>query len=135
MLKKLVSWAYQRLHANEYKIQSFTFYIPSPPERKLGYREKQFDKVFYHFINRGYKIISTHFVPNNNPTHSGMWIICIVQATNAEASVLDLDAYFHDQLDFGTSSNSELLEDPQIVPHDQDLNAQEEILYIGRNEK
>ena len=29
-----------------YQIQSFTFFIPSPPARATGYREKQFDKLF-----------------------------------------------------------------------------------------
>ena len=81
---------------NNRKIQSFTFYIPSPPERKVGYREKQFDKVFYQFINQGYEIISIHTQANNNPSHSGMWFICIVRALNEKAEQLNLDSFFND---------------------------------------
>lgn len=80
-------------------MQTFTYFIPSPPARSTGYREKHFDKLFYEFINRGYKIIN--FTTQSSTTgdkHSGMWILCLVQATNAEAEKLNLDDIFMDQL-------------------------------------
>lgn len=73
------------------KIQSFTYYIPSPPDRKTGYREKQFDKVFYEFINRGYKILNVTTVPHSGANASGMWIIFTVKANSPQAQVLDLE--------------------------------------------
>ncbi len=73
-----------------YKIQSFTYYIPSPPERNSGYREKQFDKIFYNFINQGFKILAVNTQSNNNPNGSGMWIIITAQARNSSAEKLDL---------------------------------------------
>ena len=83
----------------DYKIQSFTFFIPSPPSRATGYREKQFDKLFYEFINRGYKIINfTTQASSSGGNHSGMWILCLVQATNHEAEKLNLEDIFIDQL-------------------------------------
>ncbi|HAZ12513.1 MAG: hypothetical protein A2X86_19840 [Bdellovibrionales bacterium GWA2_49_15] len=134
MFKNLSSWLTKRCSSDKceggYKIQSFTFYIPSPPERKVGYREKQFDKVFFHFINRGYKIISTHVVPNNNPSHSGMWFVCLVQATTAEANALDLETYFNDQLELQTTSTEAIIDSDNKA-----IDAQEEILYVGRSEK
>ena len=81
-----------------FKIQTFTYYIPAPPHRKSGYREKQFDKVFYDFINRGYKIIDMKTQSNSGQETSGMWIIFTVQATNKEADSLDLESYFNDQI-------------------------------------
>lgn len=75
---------------NPYKIQSFTFYIPAPPERNSGYREKQFDQTFYEFINHGFKIISTHTQSHVGANHSGMWFICIAQPLSEEASNLNL---------------------------------------------
>ena len=39
------------------KIQTFTYYVPAPPPRKSGYREKDFDKLCFHFINRGFNIL------------------------------------------------------------------------------
>ena len=82
---------------NNYKIQSFTFFIPSPPGRSTGYREKQFDKLFYEFINRGYKILNFTTQSSAGEKHSGMWIICLVQATNKEAEKLNLEDIFMEQ--------------------------------------
>ena len=83
----------------DYKMQSFTFFIPAPPGRMSGYREKNFDKLFYEFINRGYKVInfSTQACLTGDK-QSGMWIVCLVQATNEEAEKLNLDDIFLDQL-------------------------------------
>ena len=83
---------------NNYKIQSFTFFIPSPPPRSSGYREKQFDKVFYEFINRGYRILNFTTQVSSGEKQSGMWIILLVQALNKEASCLNLDETFLDSI-------------------------------------
>ena len=81
-----------------FRIQTFTYYIPAPPPRKTGYREKQFDKVFYEFINIGYRILDTKTQSNTSENGSGMWIIFTVQATNIEAEALNLDSFFNDQI-------------------------------------
>jgi len=84
--------------ARPFKIQTFTYYIPSPPHRKTGYREKQFDKVFFEFINRGYKILNTQTQASTGQDSSGMWVIFTVQAQTEEANSLDLDSFFNDQV-------------------------------------
>lgn len=81
-----------------YKIQSFTFFIPSPPPRSSGYREKQFDKLFYEFINRGYSILKFETQASTGEKQSGMWLIFIVQANNVKAEALNLDEIFHDSI-------------------------------------
>ena len=91
---------------SQYKIQSFTFFIPSPPPRNTGYREKQFDKLFYDFINKGYEIISFNTQVCSGQKQSGMWVLCVVRALNEEASLLNLDEIFHDQL-----KNSQVVKD------------------------
>ena len=100
MTKLLPNFLKKHLKAQkDYKMQTFTFFIPSPPARSTGYREKHFDKLFYEFINRGYKILNfTTQASTSGEKHSGMWIICLVQATNAEAEKLNLDEIFMDQL-------------------------------------
>jgi hypothetical protein len=90
-----------------YKIQSFTFYIPSPPARTTGYREKQFDKIFYEFINKGYDILDFKTVSSNGEKQSGMWAIFIVRALNESAESLNLDHYFHDNMK-NSKSDSEI---------------------------
>ncbi|MBF0359529.1 MAG: hypothetical protein HQK49_00865 [Oligoflexia bacterium] len=71
-------------------VKTFTFYIPAPPPRKHGYREKEFDKLFYTFINSGYKIISIQTATHSGPLSSGLWIICVVESTNITNDQLDL---------------------------------------------
>lgn len=74
-----------------YKIQSFTYYIPSPPARSSGYREKQFDKLFYELINRGYRIIDLKTQASSGDKQSGMWLIFILEAQNGNAELLNLE--------------------------------------------
>lgn len=81
-----------------YKIQSFTYFIPSPPTRSTGYREKQFDKLFYQFINKGYRILNFTTQASTGEKQSGMWIVFVVQALNKEAEALNLEELFHDTL-------------------------------------
>jgi hypothetical protein len=83
---------------NKFKIQSFTYYISSPPARSSGYREKQFDKLFYEFINRGYDILNFSAQSSNGEKQSGMWLIFIVQAKNQAASELNLNEIFHNEI-------------------------------------
>lgn len=98
MFKHLINvFSAPKSEKKDYKIQSFTFFIPAPPARSTGYREKQFDKLFYEFINRGYHIL--HFGTEScaGENHSGMWMVFIVQATNDEAEKLNLHDEFGDQ--------------------------------------
>lgn len=85
-----------------YKIQSFTYYIPAPPPRSTGYREKQFDKIFYDFINKGYEIINfTTQMANSGENSSGMWVICLVRAISLEADSLNFDDFIKEAISRG----------------------------------
>lgn len=64
---------------NKGKIHSFTYFIPAPPKRQSGYREKQFDKVFFEFINRGFEILSVHTQALSGHDQPGMWVMITVQ--------------------------------------------------------
>ena len=75
----------------DFKIQTFTYFIPAPPARTSGYREKQFDKFFYEFINQGFEIIDFKTSTISGQNSSGMWIIFLVRPTTEAANVLNLD--------------------------------------------
>lgn len=87
----MINWIKSLFYKNNFKIQTFTYYVPAPPPRDKGYREKQFDKVFYEFINRGYEILDFRTQTHSGPNSQGMWAIFVVRATNSKAAQLDLD--------------------------------------------
>lgn len=75
----------------DFKIQTFTYFIPAPPARTSGYREKQFDKFFYEFVNQGYEIIDFKTTTISGQNSSGMWLVFLVRATNELANKINLD--------------------------------------------
>lgn len=77
----------KNLRPELYKVQSFTYYIPAPPERKSGYREKNFDSLFYKIINLGFEILEFKIVPQGQNDHSGFWVCFILRSKNKEASL------------------------------------------------
>lgn len=105
--QKIKNFFNRVLLKKRYRIQTFTYYIPSPPPRKTGYREKQFDGIFYRFINLGYEILSVHTQANNGPEHSGMWFICTVRALNKKADQLDLSLFSNEINEHLSQPNSE----------------------------
>lgn len=93
----------------DYKIQTFTYFIPSPPPRSSGYREKQFDKLFYEYINRGYEILNvTTQASSAGEKHSGMWVMFVVKATTEEANTLNLSDIFAEELKNKSQVKSEV---------------------------
>ncbi len=73
---------------DKFKVQTFTYYVPSPPKRSKGYREKEFDRVFYNFINDGLELIDLKTERDNE----GMWIITTVRSLRPNVEInLDED--------------------------------------------
>ncbi|MCK5882190.1 MAG: hypothetical protein KAG61_00765 [Bacteriovoracaceae bacterium] len=60
----------------KFKVQTFTYYIPSPPKRAKGYREKEFDRVLFNLLNDGLELLSI----NTEKDNYGMWVIATVRA-------------------------------------------------------
>ena len=75
----MISKIKKMVFPKRYKIQTFTYYIPAPSSRESGYREKQFDKAFYSFINQGFEILSINTTSNTGPNGSGMWFVATVR--------------------------------------------------------
>lgn len=73
------------------KVQSFTYFIPSPPRRTSGYREKQFDMILNEIINSGFKILKFKTCQSSGHEQSGMWVIFILQAKNKIANDINLE--------------------------------------------
>lgn len=71
-----------------FDIKSFSYFIPAPPQRKVGYREKEFDKILFELLNKGHEIIQIKTAPIDQ---KGTLVICIVGSTNKKATGLHLD--------------------------------------------
>lgn len=67
-----------KLFTQNKKIETFTYFVTSPPTRKTGYREKKFDKIISKIVSKGYKIKNIQTQANNNNS-GGMWVILEVQ--------------------------------------------------------
>jgi hypothetical protein len=69
--------------------QSFTYYVPAPPHRNTGYREKELDKYLSSLL-MNYKIekLSTE---SHQGSSSGMWVIIIVSTTDPKLKELNLN--------------------------------------------
>lgn len=98
-----------------YKKRTFTFYIPSPPSRRSGYQEKEFDSVIEYITSLGFDLIDFKMEAHSNETSSGMWVICILGAKTKKIydQKIDIDTA---QLGHNTKTDSIPL-DPSIV-HD-----------------
>lgn len=84
---------------DKFKVQTFTYYVPSPPKRAKGYREKEFDRVFYNFINDGLELLDL----KTERDSQGMWVIATVRSLRPNHSInLDEDYMF------GSNTNEEI---------------------------
>jgi hypothetical protein len=94
-----------------YSTQTFTYYIPSPPSRKTGYRETEFDSIVTKIISLGFEIISITSQSHSSEEKSGMWIICHLGATTEEVSkkIITVDESKNE------ISNTKIELDPSII--------------------
>jgi len=64
---------------------TFTYFIPAPPSRKSGYREREFDKIMRGIFESGLELVSlqTQSVP------TGIFVIAVLKTTNKKIFKLD----------------------------------------------
>ena len=84
-----------------YKLQTFTYFIPSPPSRKTGYQEKKFDSITQVISNSGLKIIKLSTQSLSTEKSSGMWVNLVLKANTIQGTKVDLSKLI-DDLEFIT---------------------------------
>lgn len=77
----------------QYKIQSFTYFIPAPPNRQTGYREKQFDRLLTEFLSHGFELVDMKTQSISSAHTAGMWVLCVVRPTNLKAEKMNWDNF------------------------------------------
>ena len=95
--------------------KTFTYYIPSPPTRKTGYQEKEFDTIIASIISMGFEIIDIKLSSHGNDSKSGLWIVCVLGAKTKEIFEQSLLLDISDPQNI--SSAQEVPLDPDII-HD-----------------
>jgi hypothetical protein len=96
-------------------IKTFTFYIPAPPHRKTGYREREFDKIMQGILTSGFELLNLQCQPVGGPENSGMFIVTTLKAKDKKAWDLDASLDIQERFKLAHSHSS-----PDIVLEEED---------------
>lgn len=94
-------WVY---YIVSYPMQSFTFFCPSPNQRKQSYREKEFDKILNGLLSYGFELVDVKTISGE----VGVWFVVLLKPMNATAAKLNLS--LHDEIGLEQSIKSEDVE-------------------------
>ena len=72
----------------EENIQTFTYFIPAPPSRKSGYREKNFDTLTHQLAQKGFDILDIKTQSISHGEQPGIYVILKLNALTQEAREL-----------------------------------------------
>lgn len=89
---------------------SFTYFIPAPPIRKTGYREKEFDKILNGILQSGFEVLKIE----TQSVETGMFIFALLKSTRKVAA-LDKEMDMHDRFKLAHSHAS-----PDFEMEDED---------------
>lgn len=114
MLLSLVKKAFLK---NEKKqiTRVFTYYIPAPPARKVGYREKEFDQVINYICDHGHKLLDITTAPHSQDERAGVWAICRFQTLTEDAKQFNFDFEYRD---IASEVQGTIQMDPLIIHDD-----------------
>ena len=74
----------------------FTYFLPTPPKRKTGYQEKEFDRIVSHIISLGFAIKDIKLSTVSGTLSSGMWILCLLEPLTPKAAKMNLEITYSD---------------------------------------
>ena len=92
-------------------MKTFTYFIPTPPARKSGYREKEFDKIMQGILQSGFKLLELQ----TQSTPNGVFVIALLGIPNKKIAALDAELDLHEQFKLKDSHSS-----PDIILDDDD---------------
>jgi hypothetical protein len=61
--------------------KTFTYFIPTPPKRQTGYREREFDKIMHGILNDGHEIIDWK-IESAGGDEGGLFVVFLLRNTN-----------------------------------------------------
>jgi hypothetical protein len=93
------------------QIKTFTYFIPAPPNRKTGYREKEFDKIMNGILQSGFEILDLQ----TQSVETGVFIFAQIKANSKKTFDLDKDLDIQDKFKLQHSHTS-----PEFELDDED---------------
>lgn len=75
------------------EIKTFTYFIPNPPHRKSGYREKEFDKIMSGILQSGFELIDFKTQGSEN----GIFVIALLKSSSKKISKIDENLDMHER--------------------------------------
>lgn len=70
-------------------IKTFTYFIPAPPKRKTGFREREFDKIMHGVLADGHDVIDWKM----ESVPEGVYVVFILGSTKRQAKGPGLDLH------------------------------------------
>ena len=67
------------------EIKTFTYFIPAPPNRKNGYREKEFDKIMQGILQSGFELLDLQ----TQGMETGMFILAVLKVPSKKVGLID----------------------------------------------
>lgn len=67
--------------------KTFTYFLPSPPQRKSGYREREFDKIIQGILASGFEIESLE----TQGTDGGLYVLILLKTNSKKIFEMDID--------------------------------------------
>ena len=88
------------------EFKTFTYFIPSPPHRKNGYREKEFDKIMQGILQSGFELIDLQ----TQGMEHGMFVLALLKVPSAKIAKIDEHLDMHDKFKLRDSHPSSDIE-------------------------
>lgn len=73
-------------------VKTFTYYIPAPPRRKTGFREREFDKIMHGILAHGHEVIDWK-IQSVGGDEGGLYVIFLIGSTKKTAKGAGLDLH------------------------------------------
>ncbi|HXH29638.1 MAG TPA: hypothetical protein VNJ01_02385 [Bacteriovoracaceae bacterium] len=70
--------------------KTFTYYLPAPPSRKSGYRERELDKILQGYLESGFELHSLNTESISHET-GGMYVLAVFKTRSKKVADLDRD--------------------------------------------
>lgn len=87
-------------------IKTFTFYIPAPPHRKTGYREREFDKIMQGILTSGFELLDLKIQAVGGADNSGLFLVATIKAKDKKTFETDIGLDIHEKFKLAHSHSS-----------------------------